>query len=67
MEPAPTTAGQEVPEAPVSLDKASDPPLFLTLIVTVGAFAAVTWGLMALFRDRSPPPPAVPEAPPDGD
>lgn len=39
----------------------TDAPFALQLVVWVGVFSGVVWGLMALFRDRSPPPPPVPD------
>jgi cytochrome c-type biogenesis protein CcmH/NrfF len=47
------------------MDVASDPPLAFTLVLWVGAFAAVTWGMMVLFgrRPGHPPPGSEPPEP----
>lgn len=54
---APPETHEEVgqpPELPEGL--ASPPPAILSLVVWIGAFSAVTWGMMVLFRPRPRPP-----------
>ncbi len=54
------TASEPLPDG-----VASPPPPILSLVVWIGAFSAVTWGMMVLFRDRSRPPPGPPGPPAD--
>lgn len=34
----------------------TDAPFALQIVVWIGVFSGIVWGLMALFRDRSQPP-----------
>lgn len=53
MDQTRTEVGVNEPEpAP----EVSDPPLALSIVIWIGVFSGIAWGLMALFRDRSPPP-----------
>ncbi len=41
----------EAPDAPPAPPvEVSEPPFVLTLVLWIGVFSAVTWGMMALFR-----------------
>lgn len=35
----------------------TEAPFALQLVVYIGVFSGIAWGLMVLFRDRSGPPP----------
>lgn len=53
VQPDPTAVPGEPPP---------DAPFVLSLVVWVGVFSAVVWGMMALFRQRPRPgEPAAPE------
>ncbi|HHO53514.1 MAG TPA: hypothetical protein ENK18_22255 [Deltaproteobacteria bacterium] len=58
MEPGEPPGAHEAVAEDAALPEgvASPPPAILSLVVWIGAFSAVTWGMMVLFRHRGPPP-----------
>lgn len=50
-----TSAQTQVPAAPVG--EASPAPLSLVLVLWIGTFSVITWGLAVLFRQRHAPDP----------